>query len=183
MLQFIKRYFFGFFLLAIAAYFIGRYLYMQPKVVNGENAPTIQGQLIDGTAFNLEELKGKYVLVDFWGSWCGPCLVEIPGLKKLNEKYKQAKFKEANGLTIVSVGVERDEKRWKKAILRTEMNWKHHLIDLSTSLKFLNGPIAEEFGVKQVPSKFLLNEAGVIIGVNQSIEVLDAFLEKRLKGK
>lgn len=181
MLQFIKRYSLGFLLLGLAAYFIGRYFYMQPKVVNGENAPTIQGQLIDGTAFDIKELKGKYVLVDFWGSWCGPCLVEIPGLKKLHQKYKQANFKDANGLTIVSVGVERDEERWKKAILRTGMDWDHHLLDLSTSLKFLNGPIAQEFGVKQVPSKFLLNESGVIIGINQSIDALDAFLEKRLK--
>lgn len=180
MLQFIKRYSFGILLLGLAAYFIGRYLYLQPKVVNGEHAPTIRGQLIDGKAFDLKDLKGKYVLVDFWGSWCGPCLKEIPGLKKLNQKYKQANFKEANGLTIVSVGVERDEARWKNAILRTGMNWDHHLIDLSTSLKFLNGPIAQEFGVKQVPSKFLLNESGVIIGVNQSIEALDVFLEKRL---
>ena len=181
MLQFIKRYSFGFILLGLAAYFIGRYFYLQPKVVNGENAPVIKGQLIDGTAFDLKDLEGKYVLVDFWGSWCGPCLVEIPGLKKLHQKYKAANFEDAKGLTIVSVGVERDERRWEKTILRTGMNWDYHLLDISTSLKFLNGPIAEEFGVKQVPSKFLLNESGVIIGVNQSIEALDAFLEKRLK--
>ena len=154
---------------------------MQPKVVNGENAPTIKGQLLSGESFDLQQLKGQYVLVDFWGSWCGPCLVEIPGLKEIHKKYKSAQFKEADGLTIVSVAIERDEKRWKAAVSRTGMNWKHHLVDLSTSLKFLNSPIAQEFGVKQVPSKFLLNQDGVIIGVNQSISELDAFLAKRLK--
>jgi len=61
------------------------------------------------------------------------------------------------------------------------MPWKYHLADLTTSFKFINAPIAQEFGVKQVPSKFLLNEKGVIIGVNQSVEELDEFLSKRLQ--
>ena len=61
------------------------------------------------------------------------------------------------------------------------MPWKYHIADLTTSFKFINSPIAAEFGVKQVPSKFLLDENGVIIGVNQSIDELDKFLTKRLK--
>jgi len=154
---------------------------MQPKVINGENAPVIKGKLLDGSTFDLADLKGKYILVDFWGSWCAPCLKEIPGLIELDKKYRTAQFKEANGLTLVSVAIERDERRWQNAVKRTGMNWKHHLVDVTTSFKFLNSPIAQEFGVKQVPSKFLLNEEGVIIGVNQSIKELDAFLEKRLK--
>jgi len=180
-MDFFKKYSFPLLLVGIAFYFLGRYLYMQPKVVNGENAPIVAGKLLDGSAFDIKELRGKYVLVDFWGSWCGPCLKEIPGLKKVHAKYQKATFKEAAGLTIVSIAIERDEKRWTNAVQRTGMNWKHHLVDLTSSLRFLNSPLAQEFGVKQVPSKFLLNEDGVIIGVNQSMEELDAFLERRLK--
>lgn len=161
--------------------YIGKMIYMQPKVVNGENSPSISGQLMNGEAFDLKDLKGKYVLVDFWGSWCGPCMVEMPGIKMLNEKYKSAQFKNAAGLTLLSVAIERDENRWKRAVDRIGMPWKHHIADLTTSFKFINSPIAAEFGVKQVPSKFLLDENGVIIGVNQSIEELDKFLTKRLK--
>lgn len=161
--------------------YLGKMIYMQPKVVNGENSPTISGQLLNGEAFDLKDLKGKYVLVDFWGSWCGPCMVEMPGIKMLNEKYKSAQFKNADGLTLLSVAIERDENRWKRAVDRIGMPWKHHIADLTTSFKFINSPIAAEFGVKQVPSKFLLDENGVIIGVNQSIEELDKFLTKRLK--
>lgn len=161
--------------------YVGRYLYMQPKVVNGENAPKISGTLLNGEAFDLKDLKGSYVLVDFWGSWCQPCLVEMPGIVMINDKYKNAQFKDANGLTLLSVAIERDENRWRKAVTRIGMPWKHHLADITSSFKFINSPIASEFGVKQVPSKFLLNEEGVIIGVNQSIEELDAFLAKRLK--
>ena len=161
--------------------YIGRMVYMQPKVVNGENSPTISGKLMNGEAFDLKDLKGKYVLVDFWGSWCGPCMVEMPGIKMLNEKYKAAQFENADGLTLLSVAIERDENRWKRAVERIGMPWKYHIADLTTSFKFINSPIAAEFGVKQVPSKFLLDENGVIIGVNQSIDELDKFLTKRLK--
>ncbi|MEM6319452.1 MAG: TlpA disulfide reductase family protein [Bacteroidota bacterium] len=161
--------------------YVGRIFYMQPKVVNGEDAPSISGTLLNGESFDLKELRGQYVLVDFWGSWCGPCLVEMPGIKQINEKYKDAQFKDANGLALVSVAIERDENRWKRAVERIGMPWKYHIADLTTSFKFINSPIASEFGVKQVPSKFLLDENGVIIGVNQSIEALDAFLERRLK--
>ncbi len=181
MLSFIKKYAFLFLLLAIAAFYMGKYLYMQPRVVNGEKSPVIKGKLLDGTAFNLTDLRGQYVLVDFWGSWCGPCLKEIPGLKQLDQKYKNKAFKEAAGMKILSIAIEKDEARWKSAIKRTGQNWKHHMVDLSTSLKFLNSPLASEFGVKQVPSKFLLNPDGVIIGVNQSLEEIDAFFEVRLK--
>ena len=160
---------------------MGRFVYMLPSVASGEDAPSINGTLLNGEQFDLKDLRGQYVLVDFWGSWCGPCLKEIPGLKKLHAKYQNANFEEAKGLTIVSIAIERDERRWASAVQRTGMNWKHHLVDLTTSFKFLNSPLAQEFGVKQVPSKFLLNKEGTIIGVNQRIEELDAFLEKRLK--
>jgi len=168
-------------IIVLVVAYVGKMIYMQPKVVNGENAPTISGQLMNGEAFDLKDLKGKYVLVDFWGSWCGPCMVEMPGIKMLQEKYKDAQFKNADGMTLLSVAIERDENRWKRAVDRIGMPWKHHIADLTTSFKFINSPIAAEFGVKQVPSKFLLDENGVIIGVNQSIEDLDKFLTKRLK--
>lgn len=171
----------GIIALGFALFQIGKYFYMQPKVVNGEATPKVKATLVSGESFDLNELKGKYVLVDFWGSWCGPCLKEIPALKQIHQKYENASFQEADGLTIVSVAIERDENRWKRAIDRYDLNWKHHIADLTTSYKFINSPIASEFGVKQVPSKFLLNENGVIIGVNQSMKDLDTFLEKRLK--
>lgn len=168
-------------MLVLVVGYLGRQFYMAPKVVNGENSPKIEGTLLNGKPFNLSDLKGQYVLVDFWGSWCAPCLVEMPGIKKINEKYKDAAFKGADGLALVSVAIERDEDRWRKAVARIGMPWEYHLADLTTSFKFINAPIANEFGVKQVPSKFLLDENGVIIGVNQSIEELDRFLAKRMK--
>jgi len=160
---------------------MGRFAYMLPSVSRGEDAPSIQSTLLNGESFDLKDLRGKYVLVDFWDSWCGPCLKELPHVIDLYKEYKDAEFKDANGLVLINVAIERDEKRWKNAINRIGMPWKYHLVDLTTSFKFINAPIAQEFGVKQVPSKFLLDEHGVIIGVNQSVEELDEFLSERLR--
>lgn len=171
----------GVLILVVGLAYLGKYLYMQPKVVNGEKSPKITGTLLNGESFDLSDLKGNYVLVDFWGSWCGPCLVEMPDIKRLQEKYKNARFKEADGFALVSVAIERDENRWRKAVNRIGMPWEYHIADLTTSFKFFNSPIASEFGVKQVPSKFLLDQNGVIIGVNQSFDDLEAFLDKRLQ--
>jgi len=112
---------------------MGRFAYMLPSVSSGEDAPSIQGTLLNGESFDLKDLRGKYVLVDFWGSWCGPCLKELPHVIDLYKKYKDAEFKDANGLVLLNVAIERDEKRWKNAINRIGMPWKYHLVDLTTS--------------------------------------------------
>jgi len=159
---------------------MGRFVYMLPSVDNGQASPSISGTLLNGEAFDLKDLRGQYVLVDFWGSWCGPCLVEMPGIKALHEKYKDSKFKEADGFVILNIALEKKEASWKKAIDRLKLTWKYHLVDLTSSFKFVDAPIAMEFGVKQVPSKFLLDRNGVIISVNESVETLDKFLGEQI---
>ena len=153
--------------------------YMQPSTGSGEAVKDFSGTLADGTAFNLTNLRGKYVLLDFWGSWCGPCIREMPHIKGLYEKYGKVTFKNADGFTIISVAVQKNEDRWRKALDKYQMPWKYHIIDLAKSLKFFDSPIAELYGVKQLPTKFLINEKGVVIGVDQSIEEIAVFLESQ----
>ena len=161
-------------ILLLLLFYLGRHFYMQPKFVNGENLPTFVGQLRNGQDFNLNELQGQYVLVDFWGSWCGPCIKEIPDLKELYAKHNGPEF------TIVSVAVETNKGRWENAIDRLQMPWPHQIFDQATNLRFFDSPLAKQFGVKEVPTKYLLNPKGEIIGVNLSPEELDALLSKRL---
>ena len=166
----------NFLILILLAVFVGRYFYFQPKFDNGEDLPDFTATLLNGENIKLSDLRGKYVLVDFWGSWCGPCRAENPRLVELYKNYGQSKFKEAEGFEILSVGIEKNEKRWKKAIQRDGLFWKYHVLDLTESFKFFDSKIASEFGVKQLPSKYLLDKNGVIIRVDPSIQELNTLL-------
>jgi thiol-disulfide isomerase/thioredoxin len=157
-----------------------KHFYFQPAFSGGEKAPDFIALLPDGTGFKLSDLKGKYVLIDFWGSWCGPCLKEIPALVELHDKYEHAKFRNADGFAIVSVGVEKDEARWESAIERFGMDWRYHVFDPVSNFKFFDAPISNQFGVKQLPTKFLLNEKGKIVGTNQTPEEIDRFLRSKM---
>lgn len=166
--------------LLVAGYILGRYFYFQPKFTNGKPAPEFSGQLIDGSAFQLSDLRGQFVLLDFWGSWCGPCRAENPKLVDLYQKYQQAQFADADGFVILNVGVEKDSSRWQRAIQQDQLNWKYHLLDKSTNLKFFNGEIASQYGVKEVPSSYFIDPTGQIIGVNMAADMLDRLLSQQL---
>ena len=168
-------------IILVIGLFIARYFYMKPKFVNGETAPVFSAALPQGQSFELAQLRGSYVLLDFWGSWCGPCRAESPGLVQLYQKYRDQTFKDAAGFEVVSVGIERNEESWKKAIQVLNLDWPYHILDLSSSMKFFNGAIADQYGIKEVPTKFLLNPDGVIIGVNQSPREIDKLLSKKIR--
>jgi thiol-disulfide isomerase/thioredoxin len=153
-----------------------KHLYLQPDYESGQKAPDFIAILPDGQSFKLSALKGRYVLLDFWGSWCGPCIREAPALIELYRKYQDATFKEATGFTIVSVAIEKDKNRWLNAIQRMGKDWPYHIIDPATSLKIFNSPIANQYDVKQLPTKFLINEKGLIEGVNMTPEQIDQYL-------
>ena len=164
----------------VAAYPIGRYFYFMPKFTNGRPAPSFTGQLIDGSDFALENLRGQYVLLDFWGSWCGPCRAQNPSIVALHQQYKDQAFSDAEGFVVVNVGVEKDSSRWARAIVADQLNWPYHLMDQSSNLKFFNGAIAGLYGIKEVPTSYLIDPQGQIIGVNMEAGQLERLLTQRL---
>ncbi|MCH2084864.1 MAG: TlpA family protein disulfide reductase [Saprospiraceae bacterium] len=170
-----------FLLVVVAAVFVGRYFYFQPKYINGETAPNFSAQTLNGERFALEELEGNLVLIDFWGSWCPPCRAENPSLVALYQKYHGKAFKKAKNFEIVSIGIERKDTSWKNAIQRDRLNWPHHVMDTTNNYKFFDGKISGAYGIKQVPTKYLINENGVIIRVDPSIEDLDMLLAAQLR--
>lgn len=162
--------------LLIAGYAV-YYFYKMPKYANGEKAPQFTSTLIDGAAFELADLEGKYVLLDFWGSWCGPCRKENPAIKALYVKYNKATFVDASGFEVISIGVENSEDRWKSAIEKDGLSWKYHIAQMDR----FKSPIVSQYGVKEIPTKYLLNQKGEIIGVNLSSSEMDQMLSRRLK--
>ena len=180
----LKKYSFPILVLLVVGFFFGKYLYMQPKFINGEVAPDFTAQTLSGENLTLSKLQGNYVLLDFWGTWCGPCRKEIPEVKKLYANYHDKAFTDAQNFEIVSIALEQEgsEARWEKAVGSLGLNWDYHIFDGVSNFKFLDAPIASEtYGVKEVPTKYLINPDGYIMGVNLPFEEIHALLEKRLK--
>ncbi|MEM8524164.1 MAG: TlpA disulfide reductase family protein [Bacteroidota bacterium] len=166
-----------FLLIMVVGFFIGRKIYFKPNVIQGDKAPIFSAQTLDSQNFELASLKGNYVLLDFWGSWCGPCRRENPALVELHEKYNKKRFEDAAKFEIVSVGIEKDRRRWLSAIKQDRLNWEYHISDL----KEFDDEVAQSYGVRSIPSKFLINPEGVIISVNQSIKEIDEILAKKVE--
>ena len=164
-------------LLAIVGFiWLGRYLYFKPKYVQGETAPDFEMQLLEGKKMNFHDLQGNIVLLDFWGSWCGPCRRENPHLVKLYDEFHDRSFDGAKNFEIVSIALEMKESRWKAAIAKDGLDWPYHHADFNR----MQSDIADKYGVKEIPTKFLITPEGFIAGVNPTIEEIKSFLSSRL---
>ena len=120
-----------------------------------------------GQKFELASLHGKYVLVDFWASWCVPCRKENPNVVKAYQKFHD------KGFEIVGVSLDTKKEAWMKAIEKDQLNWFH-----VSDLKGWDSELVKEYGIKSVPSSFILNREGKVIAKNLRAEKLLEQLEK-----
>ncbi len=121
----------------------------------GDLAPEIATTDIHGNVFDLDALKGSYVLIDFWGSWCGPCIKEAPEIVAIHNNFGP------KGLKVVSVAIEKTDKNWKKASNKLGYSWEHQLVEVSQFVRF--NKIASAYEVTDIPSVFLLDKEGRVI--------------------
>ena len=144
----------------------------------GAMAPDFETKLIDGTDFKLSELKGNYVILDFWGSWCGPCRKESPKLVALYNKYKDKKFTDADNLLIVSRALEKNDDNWKVVADKMGFDWKHQVVEQSKFVRF--SKLAQKYNVTDIPSKFLISPNGVLLS-QTTLEEMEALLAAKSK--
>jgi thiol-disulfide isomerase/thioredoxin len=121
----------------------------------------------EGDTIPLSSLRGKYVLLDFWASWCGPCRKENPTLVSNYNKYK------SKGFEIYQVSLDKDKNAWLQAIKDDNLNWTH-----VSDLKFWNSYPAKLYQVQSIPANFLLDPEGKIIASNLRGQALDNKLKE-----
>lgn len=133
----------------------------------GSVAPDFTLTTPDGAELSLSSLRGKVVLLDFWASWCGPCIRETPNVKQVYEKYKN------KGFEVLSVSLDDDKGKWTAAISKHALGWLH-----VSSLKGWQCPVAKLYQVAAIPAMFLLDREGRIVSTNARGEALGQEVSK-----
>lgn len=136
----------------------------------GQPAPEFTINSIDGKPIKLADFKGKYVMLDFWASWCMPCRQENPNVVKAYHTYKDKNF------SILGISLDEDVVAWKNAIAADKLTWAH-----VSDLKGFESPTAALYAIEAIPSSFIIDPTGKIIAKNLRGEELASFLSKTLR--
>ncbi len=131
----------------------------------GTMAPEIALPNPDGDIMKLSDLRGNYVLIDFWASWCKPCRMENPNVVRMYKKFENENFE------IFGVSLDRNKEKWLEAIAKDQLEWPH-----VSDLKFWQSTAAELYNVKSIPFTVLIDPEGKVIAT----KLRGAALEQKL---
>jgi len=154
-------------------------LFSQQKGLEpGNTAPDIK--LVDpkGEIVSLTDFRGKVVLIDFWATWCAPCLKEQPELAELYKRYKGAVFTTGKGFEIYGVSLDNNKTSWESGIKRMNINWTQ-----VSDLKFWSSPVAKIYDIQELPYNVLIDGKGIIINKNLHGVELNKAIDKLLLRK
>ena len=142
-----------------------------PKIEVGTPVEDFTVKTSAGEDFTFSSLKGSYVVLDFWASWCPDCREEIPAVKELVKEF------EPEGVKFVSFSVDHDEEAWKGAVAEENMEW----LQVSNLIKWKENPVADCFGMSWIPTMFLIDPDGNIAGFALTAASMRTKLQATLK--
>ena len=144
----------------------------------GNKSPEIALPSVKGDTIRLSTFKGKIVLIDFWATWCSPCVQEQSDLKRLYIKYKNSKFTNGKGFEIFGVSLDAKKPAWEDFVRKQNIDW----IQVS-DLKFWRSPVAKTYNIQELPYNVLIDGNGIIRGKNLHGADLENGIEKYVVSK
>jgi thiol-disulfide isomerase/thioredoxin len=135
---------------------LGEYSYTRPDGAQPVQEVEIAGPTVQGPPFDLKALRGKVVLVDFWATWCAPCIAELPNMREVYDRYH------ARGFEVVGVSLDESRERLTEFIRDKQVPWPQIFFDKEGQRGWAN-PLARRYQVNAIPDTILVDQDGPVV--------------------